>query len=274
MRLAPRRSALLRGLAWPRRRIGAARRSCSALAAAALALQRAQLIGLALQLGVDGLKIAGLGARLLLRAGNGELGFADLLGEVREFVLRRGARGDGVRQRLLRVLRLLLQIGGGPRRLLQVLQIGRHALARVLGAPQRVVHLRPHVRRLRPEIGDQQPADDRQRGERQGHGSAEIIGQVIGHCRLLLRDGAPGRDGSANAATPYWSRRGLPPSAKCAKTPPAAALRPREPLGHAKVAGRHRTIGGAFGFAGAYGDWTKRAAGDKLAAPPVGDFAP
>src|SRR5208282_5621893 len=47
-----------------------------------LALQRGGPIAFILELGVDGLQIARLGVRLLLRAGDGELGVADLFGEV------------------------------------------------------------------------------------------------------------------------------------------------------------------------------------------------
>jgi hypothetical protein len=107
--------------------------------------------------------------------------FADLLGQFSELILRRGARRDRFGQRRLGVLRLLVEIGGGAGGLLQVLQVGGQALARELGALQPVVHLRTQICGLRPEIGDQQPTDDRQRGEGEGNRAAEIIAHVSGH---------------------------------------------------------------------------------------------
>ena len=68
------------------------KRVCSAESAWSWLWMRRRAVALLLEPGVDGLQIARLGARLLLGAGDGELGVADLLGQVRELVLRRRPR--------------------------------------------------------------------------------------------------------------------------------------------------------------------------------------
>ena len=71
-----------------------------------------------------------------------------------------------------------------------------------LGALHRVVHLRAHIGRLGPEVGNQQPPDDRQRGKRQRHRSAKVIGEIVRHDGLLEMTS---RDAATRAArtTPH-----------------------------------------------------------------------
>jgi hypothetical protein len=69
--------------------------------------------------------------------------------------------------------------------LLQVLQVGGHAFARMFGAVQRIVHVALDGGNLRREISDEQPAEDRNGGEGQGHRTAKIVADIIAHPELL-----------------------------------------------------------------------------------------
>ena len=169
-------------------------------------------------------KIARLGARLLLGAGNGEFGVADLLGQVGKFVLRRGPRGCGLRQRFLGVGRLLLQVGGRAGRLLQVLQVRGQGLARPLGGGQRVGQLGLGLRRLPPHgcAASSQPTAARQ-------ASASVTGRDDDSrprhpsmTRPLRRRVA--RDGLSSGASRHIAGAEAVRQAQNCRTPPKARV--------------------------------------------------
>ena len=144
-----------------------------------LSLRILELVVFSLELLFDRLQVLGFRARLLLRAGNGELGLVQLLVHFGKVVLRRSARRDGLGERFLRVDGLFLQIGRGASRFLQIRQIGGDVLPRNLGAPRLVIHLGSEIAVLRPEKNGDEPPHDGERQERERNGTTKIADGIL-----------------------------------------------------------------------------------------------
>ncbi len=145
----------------------------------------------------------------VLRAGNGEFRLVDLPRELGEVVLRGGARGDGFGQRLLRGLRLLLQVIRRARGFLQVLQVAGERLARDFGALQSIVELIMGIATPATKCRPQR-ASRRSPAPRSARGSGRRNSSLILGMSDSLGAGRPGRRGHIGRS------RGREPSPNCA----------------------------------------------------------